>query len=164
MPVQTRSAFVRTLVSEGVAAAIGLDDPNLDSIECQEFARPLRDLRFVYQFMVGHRTLAPGGKSSSGEKNADCLQFAPRHGPRNNRLSLKRPGWLYPIFREVYSYHGLLPAGDIEELRRVLTHDLSLDFFRHRIVEDPGWVIEVVMRPVGGVNDVLEITNELEEL
>ena len=28
--------------------------------------------------------------------------------PRNKALSLKRIGWLYPIFRDVYFYHGLL--------------------------------------------------------
>ena len=27
-----------------------------------------------------------------------------------NRLSLKRIGWLYPIFRDVYFHHGLLAA------------------------------------------------------
>ncbi len=41
-------------------------------------------------------------------KNGDCHQFAPRHGPRNKELRLKRIGWLYPIFRDVFFYHGLL--------------------------------------------------------
>ena len=29
----------------------------------------------------------------------DCHQFASRHDPRDNALSPKRIGWLYPIFR-----------------------------------------------------------------
>ena len=32
-------------------------------------------------------------------KIGDCHQFAPRHDPRNKALSLKRIGWLYPIFQ-----------------------------------------------------------------
>ena len=31
-------------------------------------------------------------------KNGDCHQFASHHDPRNKALSLKRIGWLYPIF------------------------------------------------------------------
>ena len=42
--------------------------------------------------------LAARGKSRAGAKNGDCHQFAPRHDPRNKALSLKRIGWLYPIF------------------------------------------------------------------
>ena len=44
------------------------------------------------------------GKSRAGAKIGDCHPFAPRHGPRNKGFSLKRIGWLYPIFL----YHGLL--------------------------------------------------------
>ena len=43
--------------------------------------------------------LSARGKSRAGAKNGDCHQFAPRHDPRNKALSLKRIGWLYPIFR-----------------------------------------------------------------
>ena len=52
--------------------------------------------------------LAARGKSRAGAKNGDCHQFAPRHDPRNKALSLKRIGWLYPIFRDLHFYHGLL--------------------------------------------------------
>ena len=41
-------------------------------------------------------------------KNGDCHQFAPRHGLRKKALSLKRIGWLYPIFRDLHFYRGLL--------------------------------------------------------
>ena len=53
--------------------------------------------------------LAARGKSRSGAKNGDCHQFDPRHGPRKKALSLKRIGWLYPIFRIDHSF--LRPAG-----------------------------------------------------
>ena len=33
---------------------------------------------------------------------------SPRHGPRKKALSLKRIGWLYPIFRDLHFYHRLL--------------------------------------------------------
>ena len=36
---------------------------------------------------------------------------SPRHSPRNKVLSLKRIGWLYPIFRDPHFYHGLLRLG-----------------------------------------------------
>ena len=49
--------------------------------------------------------------SRTGEKNEDCHQSARRHGPRNKELHLKRIGWLYPIFRDVYLCHGLLGDG-----------------------------------------------------
>ena len=52
-------------------------------------------------------TLAACGKRGAGTKNGDCHQFAPRHGLRDIGLSLKRIGWLYPIFRKVYFYRGL---------------------------------------------------------
>ena len=52
--------------------------------------------------------LAARGKSHRGAKNGDCHQFAPPHGPRKKALSLKRIGWLYPIFRDLHFYHGLL--------------------------------------------------------
>ena len=42
--------------------------------------------------------LAARGKSRAGAKNGDCHQFAPLW-PRNKALSLKRIGWLCPIFR-----------------------------------------------------------------
>ena len=46
---------------------------------------------------------SPGGEAKCvrgpSVKNGDCHQFAPRHIPRNKVLSLKRIGWLYPIFR-----------------------------------------------------------------
>ncbi len=32
----------------------------------------------------------------------------PGHGPRKKALSLKRIGWLYPIFGDLHFYHGLL--------------------------------------------------------
>ena len=48
------------------------------------------------------------GESRAGAENGDCHQFASRHGPRNKALSLKRIGWLYPIFRDLHFYHGLL--------------------------------------------------------
>ena len=48
------------------------------------------------------------GKSRAGAENGDCHQFAPRHNPRNKALHLKRIGWLYPIFRNVHFYHGLI--------------------------------------------------------
>ena len=41
-------------------------------------------------------------------KNGDCHQFASRHSPRRKALNLKRIGWLYPIFRNLHFYHGLL--------------------------------------------------------
>ncbi len=55
--------------------------------------------------------LTASGESRGGAKNGDCQdchQFAPRHGPRNEPPSLKRIGWLYPIFRDVYFCRGLL--------------------------------------------------------
>ena len=52
--------------------------------------------------------LAARGKSRAGAKNGDCHQFAARHDPRNKALGLKRIGWLYPIFRDLHFYHGLL--------------------------------------------------------
>ena len=60
--------------------------------------------------------LAALGKSRSGAKNGDCHQFAPRYGPIKKALSLKRIGWLYPIFRDLHFYHGLL--GRPGKLRR----------------------------------------------
>ena len=51
--------------------------------------------------------LAARGKSHGGAKNGDCHQFAFYHDPRNTVLSLKRIGWLYPIFRDLRFYHGL---------------------------------------------------------
>ncbi len=50
----------------------------------------------------------PEAESCAGAKNGDCRQFAPHHRPRNKGLSLKRIGWLYPIFRDLHFYHGLL--------------------------------------------------------
>ena len=44
-------------------------------------------------------TSSSRGKSRAGAKNGDCHQFARSHDPRNEALSLKRIGWLYPIFR-----------------------------------------------------------------
>ena len=35
----------------------------------------------------------------------------PVHDPRNKALSLKRIGWLYPIFRDLHFYHGLMGPG-----------------------------------------------------
>ncbi len=54
---------------------------------------------------------AARGKSRARAKNGDCHQFAPRHIPRNKVLSLKRIGWLYPIFRGLRFHHGLLNRG-----------------------------------------------------
>ena len=48
-----------------------------------------------YHFSPQGLTLA---QSRARAKNGDCHQFAPRHGPRNKALTLKRIGWLYPIF------------------------------------------------------------------
>ena len=53
-------------------------------------------------------SLSARGKSRARAKNGDCHQFAPRHIPRNKVLSLKRIGWLYPIFRGLRFHHGLL--------------------------------------------------------
>ena len=50
--------------------------------------------------------LAARGKSHAGAKNGDCYQFASRHDPRNKALSLKRIGWLYPIFRDLHFLPG----------------------------------------------------------
>ena len=55
--------------------------------------------------------LSARGESRAEEKNGDCHQIRPRHDPRNKALNLKRIGWLYPIFRDVYFYHGLLCLG-----------------------------------------------------
>ncbi len=41
-------------------------------------------------------------------KNGDCHLFAPHQAPRSKPLSLKRIGWLYPIFRDACSYRRLL--------------------------------------------------------
>ena len=38
------------------------------------------------------------GKHRAGPKNGDCHQFALHHSSRIKALSLKRIGWLYPIF------------------------------------------------------------------
>ena len=38
------------------------------------------------------------GSDSTTVKNGDCHQFASHHGPRKKAPSLKRIGWLYPIF------------------------------------------------------------------
>ena len=43
--------------------------------------------------------LGPVAKVVQERKIGDCHQFAPRHDPRNRALSLKRIGWLYPIFQ-----------------------------------------------------------------
>ena len=56
-------------------------------------------------FFVG---LAARGKSRAGAKNGDCHQFAPPLGPRSKALALKRIGWLYPLFRNLLFYHGLV--------------------------------------------------------
>ena len=37
---------------------------------------------------------------------------SPRHGCRNKALNLKRIGWLYPIFRDVYFYHRAAKAAE----------------------------------------------------
>ena len=52
--------------------------------------------------------LAARGENRAGAKNGDCHQFALGHGPRKTAPGLKRIGWLYPIFRDVYIYHRLL--------------------------------------------------------
>ena len=54
------------------------------------------------------KRLSARGKSRAGAKNGDCHQFAPPLGPRNKALGLKRIGWLYPIFRNIHFYDGLL--------------------------------------------------------
>ena len=59
------------------------------------------------------------GKSRAGGENGDCHQFASRHDPRNKALSLKRIGWLYPIFRDLHFYHGLL-AGRVKRPAQLL--------------------------------------------
>ena len=65
-------------------------------------------------------TLAARGKSRARAKNGDCHQFAPRHGPRNKALTLKRIGWLYPIFRDLHFYHGLLGVTGLSTRRLAL--------------------------------------------
>ena len=54
------------------------------------------------------KRLSARGKSRAGAKNGDCHQFAPPLGPRNQALGPKRIGWLYPIFRNIHFYPGLL--------------------------------------------------------
>ena len=46
----------------------------------------------------------------------------PRHNQRNKALGLKRIGWLYPIFRDIHFYHGLLAR---------ISHHLTVEA-RHR--------------------------------
>ena len=82
------------------------------------------------------------GKSRARAKNGDCHQFAPCHGPRNKSLSLKRIGWLYPIFRNLHFYHGLLreaKAAFSDEPGRVLDTDEKLDREGHRPNKPRGW-------------------------
>ena len=72
-----------------------------------------RALRARYRVLNSHsaesrpKGLTARGKSRSGAKNGDCHQFAPRHGPRKRVRSLKRIGWLYPIFATFTSTAGL---------------------------------------------------------
>ena len=65
-------------------------------------------VRDMIHFPPVRGSLAASGKSHAEAKNGDCHQFAPRHGPRNKALSLKRIGWPYPIFRDLHFHHGLL--------------------------------------------------------
>ena len=41
-------------------------------------------------------------------KNGDCHLFAPHQGSRSKPLSLKRIGWLYPIFRDACFHRRLV--------------------------------------------------------
>ena len=59
-----------------------------------------RPPREPYDSTLSRPLMAARGKSRAGAKNGDCHQFA-HHSPRNKVLSLKRIGWLYPIFPEV---------------------------------------------------------------
>ena len=78
----------------------------------------MKDHRFGSNLeMYSSNRLAARGKGRVGAKNGDCHQFALHPGPRNEAPSLKRIGWLYPIFRDVYFHHGLL--GEIETARAV---------------------------------------------
>ena len=54
------------------------------------------------------RRLAARDKSGVGAENGDCHQFSIRHGPRKKALSLRRIGWLYPIFQSP-RYQALEP-------------------------------------------------------
>ena len=65
-------------------------------------------VRDMIHLLSARGSLAARGESHAGAKNGDCHPFAPRHGARNKALSLKRIGWLYPIFRDLHFYHGLL--------------------------------------------------------
>ena len=72
----------------------------------RDMSRPW--VRDMIHFPPVRGSLSASGKSHAEEKNGGCHQFAPRHGPRNKTLSLKRIGWLYPIFRDLHFHHGLL--------------------------------------------------------
>ena len=64
-------------------------------------------MALISSISAGSPPSSPWQKSCKSEKSerkiGDCHQFAPRHDPRNKALTLKRIGWLYPIF----------PAGEI---------------------------------------------------
>ena len=49
-------------------------------------------------------------QESCGSEKWGLPPIRPCHGPRNKVLSLKRIGWLYPIFRDKYFHQGLLTA------------------------------------------------------
>ena len=50
----------------------------------------------------------PVAKVVQERKMGTATNSRPRHGHRKKALSRKRIGWLYPIFRNLHFYHGLL--------------------------------------------------------
>ena len=63
----------------------------------------------------------------------------PRHGPRKRVRSLKRIGWLYPIFRGLHFYRGLLrpPPGTGTRSNSLPTKSLRLWGGQKRIGQMP---------------------------
>ena len=55
------------------------------------------------------KTFRPGSpwRKSYGREKWGLPPIRPHHGPGDKELHLKRIGWLYPIFRDVYFCHGL---------------------------------------------------------
>ena len=88
--------------------------------------------------------LSARGKSRARAKNGDCHEFAPRHIPRNKVLSLKRIGWLYPIFRGLRfttgCYGVLRPSGSEKSgLVGLAKHlDVPLSDRRSGLLSDEG--------------------------
>ena len=71
------------------------------------YVLPDQGLREEPRSGAGMHPSSPWQKSCKSEKWG-LPPIRRRHSPRNNVLSLKRIGWLYPIFRDLHFYHGLL--------------------------------------------------------